>query len=70
MPLLQRIDEMCAEEITGGFSGDHGDAKAEVAALTAQLGFASIDLGGLEVGGYLQQFPGGPLPAVNLLKLG
>lgn len=51
-------------------SGDHGDAKAEVAALTAQLGFASIDLGGLEVGGYLQQFPGGPLPAVNLLKFG
>ncbi|HEX5341660.1 MAG TPA: NAD(P)-binding domain-containing protein [Duganella sp.] len=51
-------------------SGDHGDAKAEVAALAAKLGFASIDLGGLEVGGYLQQFPGGPLPAVNLLKLG
>jgi predicted dinucleotide-binding enzyme len=51
-------------------SGDHVDAKAEVAALTAQLGFASIDLGGLEVGGYLQQFPGGSLPAVNLLKLG
>lgn len=51
-------------------SGDHGDAKAEVAELTAKLGFASIDLGGLEVGGYLQQFPGGPLPAVNLLKLG
>lgn len=51
-------------------SGDHADAKAEVAELTAQLGFASIDLGGLEVGGYLQQFPGGPLPALNLLKVG
>jgi hypothetical protein len=34
------------------------------------LGFASVDLGGLEVGGYLQQFPGGPLPALNLVKLG
>lgn len=51
-------------------SGDHADAKADVVALTNQLGFASIDLGGLEVGGYLQQFPGGPLPAVNLVKLG
>jgi 8-hydroxy-5-deazaflavin:NADPH oxidoreductase len=51
-------------------SGDHEDAKAEVKQLTERLGFASIDLGGLEVGGYLQQFPGGPLPAVNLLKQG
>lgn len=51
-------------------SGDHADAKAEVIALTRQLGFAGIDLGSLEVGGYLQQFPGGPLPAVNLVKLG
>ena len=51
-------------------SGDHADAKADVIALTNQLGFASIDLGGLEVGGYLQQFPGGPLPAANLVKLG
>jgi len=51
-------------------SGDHADAKADVVALTNQLGFASIDLGSLEVGGYLQQFPGGPLPAVNLVKSG
>jgi len=51
-------------------SGDHEDAKADVAELAAKLGFASIDLGSLEVGGYLQQFPGGPLPAVNLVKLG
>jgi predicted dinucleotide-binding enzyme len=51
-------------------SGDHQDAKATVAQLIERLGFASIDLGGLRVGGYLQQFPGGPLPAVNLIKLG
>jgi predicted dinucleotide-binding enzyme len=50
-------------------SGDDGDAKAEVARLIDRLGFASIDLGGLDVGGYLQQFPGGPLPALNLVKL-
>jgi len=50
-------------------SGDHPDAKADVSALAAQLGFATIDLGSLEVGGTLQQFPGGPLPAVNLVQL-
>lgn len=51
-------------------SGDDDDAKAAVKQLIERLGFASIDLGGLAVGGYLQQFPGGPLPAVNLVKLG
>jgi len=50
-------------------SGDHADAKAEIVQLIQRLGFASIDLGGLDVGGYLQQFPGGPLPAVHLVKL-
>lgn len=50
-------------------SGDHEDAKAKVLDLIDMLGFASIDLGGLAVGGFLQQFPGGPLPAVNLIKL-
>lgn len=51
-------------------SGDERDAKDVVASLAERLGFATIDLGGLEVGGSLQQFPGGPLPAVNLVKLG
>lgn len=50
-------------------SGDDAEAKAEVLRLIERLKFASIDLGSLEVGGYLQQFPGGPLPAVNLVKL-
>lgn len=50
-------------------SGDDAEAKAEVLQLIERLKFASIDLGSLEVGGYLQQFPGGPLPAVNLVKL-
>ncbi|MCY1078879.1 hypothetical protein [Archangium lansingense] len=31
--------------------------------------FATVDLGGLASGGRLQQFPGGPLPTLNLLKL-
>lgn len=50
-------------------SGDHADAKSEVEKLAAIIGFASIDLGSLEIGGNLQQFPGGPLPAINLVKL-
>lgn len=51
-------------------SGDDREAKSVVATLADRLGFATIDLGSLEVGGTLQQFPGGPLPAVNLIKLG
>ncbi|MBB3222665.1 NADPH-dependent F420 reductase [Pseudoduganella umbonata] len=51
-------------------SGDDREAKAVVAGLIERLGFAGIDLGSLEVGGALQQFPGGVLPAVNLVKLG
>lgn len=51
-------------------SGDDGQAKTVVAGLAERLGFATIDLGSLEVGGALQQFPGGPLPALNLVKLG
>lgn len=50
-------------------SGDHADANAQVAALFAAAGFAPVDLGSLVAGGRLQQFPGGPLPALNLVKL-
>ena len=52
------------------FSGDDTAAKAEIAALIERLGFAGIDLGSLEVGGKLAQFPGGPLPNQNLVKIG
>lgn len=52
------------------YSGDHAEAKAEVGALIEKLGFAGIDLGPLAVGGRLVQFPGGPLPALNLVKFG
>ncbi|GGB93499.1 NADPH-dependent F420 reductase [Pseudoduganella buxea] len=51
-------------------SGDDQAAKSTVAGLIERLGFAGIDLGSLAVGGTLQQFPGGPLPAANLVKLG
>ncbi|WP_375773344.1 NAD(P)-binding domain-containing protein [Archangium gephyra] len=50
-------------------SGDDAGAKTEVSGLFGQAGFATVDLGGLAIGGRLQQFPGGPLPTLNLLKL-
>lgn len=50
------------------YSGDDARAKSEVGGLIEQLGFFGIDLGSLAVGGRLVQFPGGPLPALNLVK--
>lgn len=52
------------------YAGDDAGAKAEIGALIDRLGFAGIDLGSLAVGGRLVQFPGGPLPALNLVKFG
>lgn len=51
-------------------AGDDADAKSTVGALIARLGFHGIDLGGMAVGSRLTQFPGGPLPALNLVKFG
>jgi predicted dinucleotide-binding enzyme len=51
------------------YSGNDGAAKAEVAALIERIGFVGIDLGSLAVGGKLAQFPGGPLPNQNLVKI-
>jgi 8-hydroxy-5-deazaflavin:NADPH oxidoreductase len=33
------------------------------------MGFVGIDLGSLAVGGKVAQFPGGPLPNLNLVKV-
>ncbi|MDH4556173.1 NADP oxidoreductase [Pseudomonas sp. BN417] len=49
------------------YAGEDAEAKTEVAALIERLGFAGIDLGGLAEG-RLAQFPGGPLPALNLVR--
>lgn len=51
-------------------SGDDAKAKKTVAGLLEEFGFATIDVGTLKVGGSLQQFPGGPLPVHNLIKMG
>ncbi|QWU17596.1 hypothetical protein SAMN04487895_12630 [Paenibacillus sophorae] len=50
-------------------SGDDAAAKAEVTRINDKIGFATVDLGGLADGGKLHQFPGGPLPTLNLIKL-
>jgi predicted dinucleotide-binding enzyme len=52
------------------YSGNDTTAKAEVASLIERIGFVGIDLGSLAVGGKLAQFPGGPLPNQNLVKIG
>ena len=52
------------------YSGNDTAAKAEVATLIERIGFAGIDLGTLASGGKLAQFPGGPLPNQNLVKIG
>ena len=50
-------------------SGNDAAAKSDVGGLLDKLGFATIDLGPLSSGGRMQQFPGGPLPTLNLIKL-
>jgi predicted dinucleotide-binding enzyme len=50
------------------YAGDDGTAKAEVAALIERLGFYGLDLGTLDGGGRLVQFPGGPFPTHNLVR--
>lgn len=51
------------------FSGDDSEAKARIADLIGRLGFFGIDLGPLALGSRLVQFPGGPLPALDLVKI-
>ena len=51
-------------------SGDDAQAKHIVGEILERCGFATIDLGGLASGSTLQQFPGGALPTLNLVKLG
>lgn len=50
------------------YSGDDAMAKAGIAHLIDHLGFFGIDLGALSIGARLAQFPGGPLPSLNLVR--
>lgn len=51
-------------------AGDDARARAQVGMLIERLGFAGIDLGTLSVGGRMTQFPGGPLPSLELVQHG
>jgi predicted dinucleotide-binding enzyme len=60
-------------EVLGGrrvlfLSGQDADAKKTVSDLILRLGFAPVDLGGVNEG-RLVQFPGGPLTILNLVKV-
>lgn len=50
------------------YSGDDLEAKADIGNLIERLGFFGIDLGPLTLGSRLVEFPGGPLPALNLVR--
>ncbi|WP_405535155.1 NADPH-dependent F420 reductase [Streptomyces sp. NBC_00075] len=49
-------------------SGDDAGANERITRLIERVGWAAVDLGPLATGGRLQQFPGGPLPTLSLLK--
>jgi predicted dinucleotide-binding enzyme len=49
--------------------GDDIPSKDAFRGLLEQLGYATIDLGGLAEGSRLQQYPGGALAAVDLLRV-
>ncbi len=51
------------------YAGNDGASKRIVAEIIERIGFAGVDVGTLDAGGRLQQFPGGPLPTLNLIKL-
>ena len=51
------------------YCGNDDQAKADVDAVLTACGFAGVDLGDVATGGRLMQFPGGSLPALNLIKL-
>ncbi|MBX2895062.1 MAG: NADPH-dependent F420 reductase [Cyclobacteriaceae bacterium] len=51
------------------YCGDDASAKAIVKNLIDKIGFAGVDTGTLKEGAHLQQYPSGPLPGLNLIKL-
>jgi hypothetical protein len=69
-------EQLAADPVLAGghrvlfMSGDDAAAKKQVTEVLSKAGFAVVDLGSLAIGSRLQQFPGGPLPGLNLIKLG
>ena len=66
VPMIWLTDFSPSKPKTAFFvSGDDADAKKVVSGLVDEIGFCSLDLGSLAVGGRLYQL-GGPLLGVNL----
>jgi predicted dinucleotide-binding enzyme len=51
------------------YCGDDDAAKKMVKLIIDKIGFAGVDTGTLKQGALLQQYPSGPLPGLNLIKL-
>lgn len=51
------------------YCGDDDAAKKMVKSIIDKIGFAGVDTGTLKQGALLQQYPSGPLPGLNLIKL-
>lgn len=51
------------------YCGNDASAKAVVKNIIDKTGFAGVDTGTLKDGAYLQQYPGGAFPGLNLIKL-
>lgn len=51
-------------------SGDDSTARTRVKQLVESFGFAVVDLGTLATGARLTQYPGGPLPGLDLVRMG
>jgi len=64
-----RIRRIAAVGVCCSISGDDAAAKAEIAALIDRIEFTGIGSWIAAVGGKLAQFPGGPLPNQNLVKV-
>jgi 8-hydroxy-5-deazaflavin:NADPH oxidoreductase len=50
------------------YAGDDADAKRSFAATFDGIGFATVDVGSLRIGGPLMQALDGPLSALHVLK--
>jgi predicted dinucleotide-binding enzyme len=67
--LLESTSISSPEKRVAFVSGDDPEANRLVGSLSRRLGFFPIDLGSLSGGGSLLEFPGGPLPGLNLVRM-
>ena len=69
-PLWEQFGIFVGKALQGDFGQSFVYKTRTVSEILEQAGFATIDLGDLAASARLQQFPGGVLPTLNLIKLG